>query len=466
MSELAREPVTFLFSDIQSSTTLIKGLGDRYPEVIRDFRRLVRASLQEAGGREVDAAGDTFLVAFARPDAAVLGAVHSQRLLLKHSWPEAAQVRIKMGMHTGEVSLADGQYFGMAVHRAARLCQASHGGQILVSHATHALVEDELERLPEIEFRDLGEHLLRDFDRAANLYQVVAPGLPDAFPPVAADQPEPTSTLPTGTVTCLFTDIVESTELTHRLGDRWRDAHSDHRRIVRTTATDVGGREVDTQGDSFFFAFASARAAVTAAAEAQRALAAHPWPDGGQVRVRMGIHTGEPMIGDEGYLGIDVVRGARLCAAAHGGQVVLSETTRALVAAEGIEGVGLLDLGEHRFKGLRHPERVYQLVIAGLQTAFRPLNAVEPPAQPSRGLEIHADELAEQAELAVRDLRTSIEESVVDSLQSVPGVGAPLQLDAASIPAKPPGSRSSPLVMVAIVALACATLVVVYLLAS
>lgn len=179
MSELAREPVTFLFSDIQSSTTLIKGLGDRYPEVIRDFRRLVRASLQEAGGREVDAAGDTFLVAFARPDAAVLGAVHSQRLLLKHSWPEAAQVRIKMGMHTGEVSLADGQYFGMAVHRAARLCQAS----------------------------------------------------------------------------CLFTDIVESTELTHRLGDRWRDAHSDHRRIVRTTATDVGGREVDTQGDSFFFAF-------------------------------------------------------------------------------------------------------------------------------------------------------------------------------------------------------------------
>lgn len=111
----------------------------------------------------------------------------------------------------------------------------------------------------------------------------------------------------------------------------------------------------------------------------------------------MGIHTGEPMIGDEGYLGIDVVRGARLCAAAHGGQVVLSETTRALVAAEGIEGVGLLDLGEHRFKGLRHPERVYQLVIAGLQTE---------------------------------------------------------------------GSRSSPLVMVAIVALACATLVVVYLLAS
>ena len=131
--------------------------------------------------------------------------------------------------------------------------------------------------------------------------------------------------LHTGTVTLLFTDIESSTQLLHELGDGYAELVRDHRQIVREAAAHARGVEVDTQGDAFFFAFPRARYAVVAAAEAQRSLGAHAWPRDVDVRVRMGLHTGEPTVGEEGYLGLDVVRGARICAAAHGGQVLLSE---------------------------------------------------------------------------------------------------------------------------------------------
>src|SRR6478672_10581424 len=173
------------------------------------------------------------------------------------------------------------------------------------------------------------------------------------------------SELPTGTVTFLFTDIEGSTRLLHELGDAYADELAEHRRVLRDVSSAHGGVEVDTQGDAFFIAFGRARAAISAAAEAQRALRSGP------IRVRMGIHTGEPLQTDEGYVGLDVHRGARIAAAGHGGQVLLSQATRALVEAE------VRDLGPHRLKDLSAPERIYQLVIDGLPREFPPLKSLE-----------------------------------------------------------------------------------------
>jgi class 3 adenylate cyclase len=178
--------------------------------------------------------------------------------------------------------------------------------------------------------------------------------------------------LPTGTVTFVFTDIEGSTKLLQELGDRYADVSRDHRRIVREAFETHSGTEIDTQGDSFFFSFTRARDAVAAAVEAQRALAAHDWPDGKQVRVRMGLHTGEPTVGDEGYLGLDVVRAARISAAGNGGQILLSETTRALVGNDLPAGVSVHDLGEQNLKDIQH-ERVYELSLDGRPAGLRPL---------------------------------------------------------------------------------------------
>ena len=157
--------------------------------------------------------------------------------------------------------------------------------------------------------------------------------------------------LPTGTVTLLFTDIEGSTRLLHELGDAYADVLAEHRRVVRDAFSRHGGVEVDTQGDAFFVAFVRAADAVAAAAQAQEALATGP------VRVRMGVHTGEPIVTGEGYVGADVHRAARIMSAGHGGQVLVSETTRQLLDAS----VELRDLGDHRLKDLGAPQRLFQL---------------------------------------------------------------------------------------------------------
>jgi predicted ATPase len=157
--------------------------------------------------------------------------------------------------------------------------------------------------------------------------------------------------LPTGTVTFLFTDIEGSTRLLHELGDAYADALAKHRRLLREAFALHGGAEVDTQGDAFFVAFSRATDALAAARAGQEALASGP------IQIRMGLHTGEPMVGEEGYVGIDVHRAARIMSAGHGGQVLLSQATRDLLDAS----VELRDLGEHRLKDLAGPERIYQL---------------------------------------------------------------------------------------------------------
>lgn len=173
------------------------------------------------------------------------------------------------------------------------------------------------------------------------------------------------SGLPSGTVTFVFSDIEGSTSLLKALGDGYGDVLSTHRRLMRDSFTTRGGVEIDTQGDAFFFAFPRARDAVTAAVDAQRLHASHEWPAGHVLRVRMGLHTGEPAVGSEGYLGIDVVRAARLCTVGRGGQVILSETTRALVGSSLPDGVSVHTLGERVLKDIDEPERLFELDIEG-----------------------------------------------------------------------------------------------------
>src|SRR5215213_6043222 len=168
------------------------------------------------------------------------------------------------------------------------------------------------------------------------------------------------SGLPSGTVTMLFSDIEGSTALLSRLGGAYGDALDIHRGLLRAAWVHHGGVEIGTEGDSFFVVFESATDGVRAALEAQRGMAAQDWPGGASVAVRIGLHTGEPMRHGDGYVGMDVHRAARVSAAAHGGQVVMTEATRSL-AREAVAGDAIIaDLGWHRFKDFADPLHVFQ----------------------------------------------------------------------------------------------------------
>ena len=182
---------------------------------------------------------------------------------------------------------------------------------------------------------------------------------------------------PRGTVTFLFSDIEGSTHLLSELGaEQYRTALDDHRRLMRACVAEADGVEVDTQGDAFFVAFHRAEHAVRAAVATQRALDAHEWPNGRIVRVRMGIHTAEAILTDEGYVGPGVHHGARICAAAHGGQVLVSAATAAILDEAKVP-FGLVDLGVHRLRDLAHPEHLYQVTADGLRGQFPRLRTLE-----------------------------------------------------------------------------------------
>jgi predicted ATPase/class 3 adenylate cyclase len=182
------------------------------------------------------------------------------------------------------------------------------------------------------------------------------------------------TSLPTGTVTFVFTDIEGSTRLLDRIGERYRSVLEDHQRLLRRAFS--AGVEVSTEGDSFFVVFNSAPMAVAAAVEAQRLLSSHAWPEGAQVRVRIGLHTGEAQLGADNYVGVDLHRASRIASAGHGGQIVVSAATHALVEATAPEGVRFRDLGEHRLKDLPRPEHLFQVVAEGIDTEFPPLRTM------------------------------------------------------------------------------------------
>lgn len=180
--------------------------------------------------------------------------------------------------------------------------------------------------------------------------------------------------LPQGTVTLLFTDIEGSTRLLQRVGERYADVLAESRHVLQATFQNWNGVVVDTQGDAFFVAFARANDAVSAAVDVQRTLFSAVFIEDVTVRVRMGIHTGEPEIAGDGYIGMDVHKAARVMSAAHGGQVLLSQTTRDLIEHDLPVGVSLRNLGAYRLKDIEGSNSLYQLVIAGLPADFPALN--------------------------------------------------------------------------------------------
>jgi class 3 adenylate cyclase len=229
--------------------------------------------------------------------------------------------------------------------------------------------------------------------------------------------------LPSGTVTFVFSDIAGSTSLLKQLGDvAYGELLAVHRRLVRDIFAAHEGQEIDTQGDAFFYSFVRARQAVAAAVEVTRAHAKATWPGGVEVRVRLGLHTGEPAVGDEGYTGLDVVRASRIAATGAGGQVLVSDATRAIIAGDLGDGVELRPLGERSLKDIDRPEPIFELVIDGAT----PTGSPQPP------LAGVADEDDERSEFA-RKTRELIEARVLTKLEDVLGTFA------GEPPAMPPG---------------------------
>jgi class 3 adenylate cyclase len=173
--------VTLLLTDIEASTVLVRRLGSRYASLLERVRSVLRRAVTGMGGWEVDARADEFFAIFKRPEAAVGAAVEVQSKLSQQTWPDDAQVRVRIGIHSGRPTLTESGYVGLSVHTMARVCEAGHGGQILITDAVRGAVEGSL---PEIRFRNLGLHSLQGLDRPLPLFQVEAPDLTVTFPPL------------------------------------------------------------------------------------------------------------------------------------------------------------------------------------------------------------------------------------------------------------------------------------------
>jgi class 3 adenylate cyclase len=207
--------------------------------------------------------------------------------------------------------------------------------------------------------------------RAAQKHGVVPIGFVRA-------QLQPQRKLPTGPVTFLLIDLEGSTTLLARLGDRYGSLIAGVRRATRAAVRKAGGREVDARADDLFAVFERAPSALEAALAIQRAMRAGPWPDGLDVRVRIGVHSGRPTLTDTGYVGLSVHAAARICYAAHGGQIVVSSAVQSAVADVLADGVALRSLGAWRFQGLREPEELYQVEATDLLADFPPLRSAIP----------------------------------------------------------------------------------------
>jgi DNA-binding SARP family transcriptional activator/DNA-binding beta-propeller fold protein YncE len=266
----------------------------------------------------------------------------------------------------------------LALYRCGRQADA-----LETYRAGRRLLDEELGLQPGEELRHLERAILEQ-----------DPSL--AHSPASVYRPDPA--VPTGTVTFLFTDIEGSTRLVSELGDDYGALLEQHHALVRAAFEKHGGEEIDTQGDAFFFAYRRARDSVRAAVEAQQALEAARWPRGAPVRVRIGIHTGEPGFTESGYHGLDVVRAARISGTAHGGQILVSSATRDLVGSA-VTDVSFRDLGEHRLKDIEDPQRIFQVLAPGLADGFPPLRTAD--AARVMAISGREEELAAAAEAAL-----------------------------------------------------------------
>jgi class 3 adenylate cyclase len=355
--------VTFLFTDVEGSTGVLRRLGHAYGDVLIRHRELIRGAIDAHGGHEVDTQGEGFFVAFDRAKDAVAAAVRAQEAHRAEPWPDGGSLAVRMGVHTAEPDLGSSGYFGMGVHRAARICSVGHGGQVLLSRSTAGLVDED--EIPGLELRDLGEHVLKDLVRPERIYQLVSPGLREEFPPLrsVSELARSANQLPTGTVTFFVTDVVGSVALMRELGwVRYSIVLERYEEVVQSAVAAHGGQAFEIVGDSFIGAFARARDAVVAAVAAMGTLTATEWPEGAAPGVRIGVHTGEAERWRSGYVGFGLVRALRVCDAALGGQVLVSPTTENVVDGLDLAGVELRALPERRLEDFERPVVLYAAV--------------------------------------------------------------------------------------------------------
>ena len=361
MRELPGGTVTFLFTDVEGSTGVLRRLGQAYGDVLVRHRELIRAAVDDHGGQEVDTQGEGFFVAFGRAKDAVAAALAAQRSHEAEPWPDGGNVSVRMGMHTAEPEINSSGYFGMGVHRAARICSVGHGGQILLSRSTAGLVDED--ETPGLELRDLGEHVLKDLLRPERIYQLVSPGLGEEFPPLRSmsELARTAGPLPTGTVTFFVTDIVGSVMLMRSLGmERYALVLERYEEVVQRAVRRHDGQAFEIVGDSFIGAFSRARDGVVAAVEAMAELEVVDWPEGCRPGVRIGVHTGEADRWRSGYVGFGLIRALRVCDAAVGGQVLVSPTTETVVDGHDLAGVELRELPQRLLEDFDRPVVLYE----------------------------------------------------------------------------------------------------------
>ena len=344
MTERPQGTVTFLFTDVEGSTGLVRALGRDYGDVLARHSELIREAVSAHRGHEVDTQGEGFFVAFGKAKDCVAAAVAAQRAHTSEAWGGAIEVRVRMGVHTAEPEMSPTGYFGMGVHRAARICAVGHGGQILLSRSTAGLVDED--ESPGLELRDLGEHLLKGLDRPERIYQLVADGLGETFAPLRSvtelAREAEGARFPTGTVTFLVTDLVGSVSMLRVLGAaQYGSMLERYDEIVQDAVTAHDGHAFEMVGDSFIAVFGRARDALLAAIAARDALEATEWPEAATPGVRIGVHTGEAERWKSGYVGLGLVRALRVCNAAHRGQLLVSPATEGIVSGIDLGGVEL-----------------------------------------------------------------------------------------------------------------------------
>jgi class 3 adenylate cyclase len=358
-----RGTVTFLFSDIDGSTDLLRHVGDDVFAAIRaDHRRLLREAFATHGGCEMDTAGDGFFIAFDSAKSAVAAAVDAQVTLAGFAWPAEAEVRVRMGLHTAEPYLAEDGYVGVGVHRAARICDAARGGQILLSNASAGIVEDA--ELPDVELLDLGEHRLKGLPREQRLFQLSVSSLPSQFgPPRTAEAAAHTP----GTGTFLLTDLSGHRKILMTIGDEAGESLlADYYAIVGAAIEAHGGIVIERGGDAVMAAFRNPGDAVRAVPTIHEALDDFTWPRDVHVTVSIVVHSGRwsgnPRRPEAGTA---LLRLAMLDQSAESGQVLISQTTAALL--EGERGLPQLrSLGRREIPGFDEPVTVYGLADEGL----------------------------------------------------------------------------------------------------
>jgi class 3 adenylate cyclase len=355
-----RGTVTFLFTDIEGSTDLVRRLGHGYGDVRVNHGRLIEEACREHEGHVIDTQGDAYFAAFERAGDAIAAAVDVQRGLADVEWPEGTQLRVRIGLHTAEPYLHESGYVGVGVHRAARICAAAHGGQILLSNATAGIIED----LEPAEFvlHELGEFRLKDIAKPQRLFQLVVQGLEREFaPPMTLDA----ASDPYGRVgTLLATDIRGWSRFLRAYGD---DAASevadDYRRIVQETVAAHEGVTLEAIADWVLAVFDRPRDAVDCAVRARESLREHTWPPWFECPTAFAVHTGRLV--SKKHKGTSVLHIAELVNEPEPGQILVSHSTEALLEGERLDSWQLRDLGERLLGSSESPYRVFELVGDG-----------------------------------------------------------------------------------------------------